>query len=202
MERIAVELGGTDVLLDELLRRGLPLAHDCNGALACGACCVVIREGAELLEPPQEDELDMLERTGAGDARLACRVKGEGAIVVELPPLGARSLGTASPITLTEPAARYLCAQLRRQAGAAVLRLSIQPSGCSGYGYRVDLADAMRADDQVYESRGVRIVVDPASLPFVHGTSIDLVQEGLSRRLRFDNPNARQSCGCGKSFSA
>jgi iron-sulfur cluster assembly protein len=202
MERIAIELGRSDVLLDELLKNGLPVAHDCNGALACGACCVVVREGAERLDPPEEDELDMLDRTGAPDARLACRVKGEGAIVVELPPLGARALHAVSPIMLSEAAARHLSAQLRRQAGAAALRLSIQPSGCSGFGYRIDVADAVRADDQVYESRGVRIVVDPASLPFVQGTSIDLGQEGLSRRLRFDNPNARQSCGCGKSFSA
>ena len=202
MERIAVELGGTDVLLDALLRKGLPVAHDCNGALACGACGVVVREGAEHLDPPGEDELDMLDRAGTPGARLACRVKGEGAVMVELPPRGAAPLLASAPISVTERAARYLLAQLRGHAGAAALRLSVQPSGCSGYGYRVDPADGMRGDDRVYESRGVRIVVDAASLAFVQGTSIDLVQEGLSRRLRFDNPNARQSCGCGKSFSA
>jgi iron-sulfur cluster assembly accessory protein len=46
----------------------------------------------------------------------------------------------------------------------------------------------------------VRIAVDSASLPRVQGTTVDLVQEGLARRLRFDNPNARRSCGCGESF--
>jgi iron-sulfur cluster assembly accessory protein len=53
---------------------------------------------------------------------------------------------------------------------------------------------------RVFESAGVRIAVDPASLPRVQGTTVDLVREGLARRLRFDNPNARQSCGCGESF--
>jgi len=47
---------------------------------------------------------------------------------------------------------------------------------------------------------GVRVVIDRASLPFVQGTRVDLVQEGLARRVRFDNPNARQTCGCGESF--
>ncbi|MND05484.1 Iron-binding protein IscA [compost metagenome] len=58
----------------------------------------------------------------------------------------------------------------------------------------------IRAGDAVFESEGVRIAVDPPSLPFVQGVRIELVQDGLSRRLRFDNPNARQRCGCGESF--
>jgi iron-sulfur cluster assembly protein len=64
------------------------------------------------------------------------------------------------------------------------------------------MADAIRAGDTVFESQGIRIAVDAASLPYVQGTTLDLVQEGLARRLHFDNPNAGESCGCGKSFSA
>jgi len=58
----------------------------------------------------------------------------------------------------------------------------------------------VQADDEVFDAGGVRLVVGSKSLPFVQGTAVDLVQEGLARRLRFDNPNARQSCGCGESF--
>ena len=58
------------------------------------------------------------------------------------------------------------------------------------------------ADDVVFEAGPVRIAVDRLSLPYVQGTLVDLAQEGLARKLRFDNPNARQSCGCGESFSA
>jgi len=61
--------------------------------------------------------------------------------------------------------------------------------------------DTLDARDVTFECGGVRLVVDAASLPFVQGTTVRLVQEGLARRLRFDNPNARQSCGCGESFA-
>jgi iron-sulfur cluster assembly protein len=68
--------------------------------------------------------------------------------------------------------------------------------------YRLEHAESLCDDDAVFETAGVRIAVDPASLPFVEGTTLQLVEEGLSRRLRFDNPNARQTCGCGESFAA
>ena len=90
--------------------------------------------------------------------------------------------------------------QLAKRPGAAAVRLSVEPAGCSGFSYRVDYADAVSDDDTVFESRGVRIVVDPASLPHIQGTTIDLAQGGLAKRLRFDNPNATQTCGCGESF--
>lgn len=82
------------------------------------------------------------------------------------------------------------------------MRLAVQPAGCSGLRYRVDHADSIGGDDVVFESRGVRIAVDAYSLPYLQGTTLDLVPEGLARRLRFDNPNARESCGCGESFAA
>jgi len=80
------------------------------------------------------------------------------------------------------------------------MRLAVSPAGCSGLRYRVDPAEVVREDDAVFECAGVRIAVDPASLPFLQGTTVRLAREGLATRLRFDNPNARQSCGCGESF--
>ena len=70
------------------------------------------------------------------------------------------------------------------------VRLAVEANGCSGFGYRVDPAEAVRDDDKVFESEGVRIVVDAASLPYLQGTTLDVVEEGLVRRVRFDNPNA------------
>jgi iron-sulfur cluster assembly protein len=106
---------------------------------------------------------------------------------------------SAAPVSLTERAAQHFATQLQRYPGSSV-RLSVKPAGCAGFAYRVDHTEAIRGDDTVFESHGIRIAVDPASLPRVQGTTLDLVQDRLARRLRFDNPNATKSCGCGESF--
>jgi iron-sulfur cluster assembly protein len=204
MDTVTVTLAEREVLLDRLLEDGVAIAHDCGGALACSSCAVVIAEGAEHLPQASEDELDMLDRgdVAAPGARLACQVSGAAELVVELPGCGLpqRTTEARLPVTVSEPAARFLARQLAARPGAVAVRLGIEPSGCSGFGYRVEHTEAIGEGDAVFEARGVRIAVDAASLPFVQGTTIDLVKEGLSSRLRFDNPNARQSCGCGESF--
>ena len=202
MDDLRLTLGEGEKLIDHLLKRGIELPQDCGGKLACASCRVVVREGLEGLDAASEDELDMLDRAGAAGpgARLACQAEGAGEIVVEVPRMAARSPTTALPISVTERAARHFAGQLAKQAGAVAVRLSVERSGCSGFAYRVDPADAIRDDDAVLETNGVRIIVDPLTLPYLQGSTVDVVQEGLSRRLRFDNPNARQSCGCGESF--
>ena len=195
-------------LLDGLLAGGIPLEHECGGKLACATCRVIVREGLEHLSSAGEEELDMLERAGVADpaARLACQAIAGGADVaieiprVETPPLAVAPKEAALPVSLSARAARHLAAQLARRPAAAAVRLGVAPAGCSGLRYRVEFADAVQAGDAVFESGGIRITVDAASLPHVQGTSLDLVQEGLERRLRFDNPNARSTCGCGESF--
>jgi iron-sulfur cluster assembly protein len=202
VDTLTVTLSPGEALLEPLLAAGAPLGHDCGGVLACASCAVSVREGAGHLSAPSEDELDMLERAGVQDAqaRLACQATGAGEITVGFPRgQEAPVLDAASPVTLDAQAATHLRRQLAGAAGAAAVRLAVQPSGCSGHRYRLEIGE-IRAADAVFESDGVRIAVDPLSLPFVQGTRIALVQEGLSRRLRFDNPNARQSCGCGESF--
>lgn len=202
MNNLTVTLREGEVLLQGLLKSGAALAHDCGGKLACAACCVIVREGAEALSEPTDDELDMLDRAGVAQdgARLACQATGSGEIVVDITPAEAPSHRSTLPVTLMPDAARFLAAQLQKHPDAIGMRLAVVPAGCSGLRYRVDPADAVRADDVVFESSGLRVVIDRASLPFVQGTTMRFVQEGLARRLRFDNPNARQNCGCGESF--
>ena len=126
-----------------------------------------------------------------------------GEVDVEVAPrrLPARAAGFA-PVSVSASAAKFLAAQLGRHPAAVAVRLSVVPSGCSGLRYRADPADAIRADDTVFECGGVLVAIDALSLPYLQGANVDLVQEGLARRLRFDNPNAHSSCGCGESFSA
>ena len=202
MDTITVTLGENEVLLDRLLEDGVALAHDCGGALACSSCRVVVVEGAQNVPAASEDELDMLERAGAAapGARLACQVSGPGELRVGIAAPEAPVHDEILPVTITERAARHLARELEKHPGAVAARLSVAPAGCSGLRYRIDPAAATGEGDLLFEAHGVRVVVERASLPFVQGTRVDLVQEGLARRVRFDNPNARQTCGCGESF--
>jgi iron-sulfur cluster assembly protein len=196
-------------LLDVLLSGGIHLAHECGGKLACATCQIIVREGRGDLAPASDDELDILDTAGVStrDARLACQAVALGGdLVIEIPSAegglpAAICAGSALPISLTERAARHIVAQLSNRPAGAAVRLGVSPAGCSGFRYRLDFADAIREDDVVFESHGVRIAVEPSSLPHVQGTRLDLVQEGLARRLRFDNPNVRSTCGCGESFN-
>jgi len=81
------------------------------------------------------------------------------------------------------------------------LRLGVRKTGCSGYAYVVNYADEVASGDHVFESAGVKIVVDAASLPLIDGTEVDFVRHGLSEAFRFRNPNVKGECGCGESFN-
>lgn len=81
------------------------------------------------------------------------------------------------------------------------LRLAIRKTGCSGYAYVVNYADAVEPGDKVFDSQGVRVLVDPKSLELIDGTEVDFVRQGLSEAFRFRNPNVSGECGCGESFS-
>ena len=103
-------------------------------------------------------------------------------------------------VTLTESAARRVKTHLAKHRERG-LRLGVKNSGCSGLAYVLDYADDIAADDRVFESRGVKVVVDAAHLNFLNGTVIDYVEEGLSAAFHFKNPNVTEQCGCGESFT-
>lgn len=104
-------------------------------------------------------------------------------------------------IRLTEAAATRVAAFLSGKPPGAVLRLSVHRTGCSGWAYDVAIAESIADDDRVFEDRGVRVAVDPKSLPLVDGTEIDFARHGLNAQFVFRNPNVVGECGCGESFS-
>jgi iron-sulfur cluster assembly protein len=103
-------------------------------------------------------------------------------------------------VTLTEAAAKHVTAFLAKRGKGVGLRLGVKTSGCSGMAYKLEFADAIATDDQVWESYGVKVIVDTKSLPYIDGTELDFVKEGLQSGFKFKNPNEKEHCGCGKSF--
>ncbi|TKD51367.1 iron-sulfur cluster insertion protein ErpA [Sphingomonas baiyangensis] len=104
-------------------------------------------------------------------------------------------------ISLTASAAARVAAIAERQGKPAILRLSVEGGGCSGFQYRFGLADVPEADDIAVETDGVRLVVDPMSLDLVRGARVDFVESLGGSAFRVDNPVAASGCGCGTSFS-
>jgi iron-sulfur cluster assembly protein len=104
-------------------------------------------------------------------------------------------------IELTESAARHVESMLARRGAGMGLRVGTRKSGCSGFAYEVDYADAVQEGDVVFESHGVKVVVSAASLPHLEGMEIDFVRTNvLNQGFEFRNPNVKNMCGCGESF--
>lgn len=104
-------------------------------------------------------------------------------------------------IALTENAATRIKKQLEKRGKGLGLRLGVRRSGCSGYAYTLDYADEIGDGDTVFEDFGVSVVVDSRHLPMLDGTTVDYGREGLNEAFKFVNPNVRDECGCGESFS-
>lgn len=104
-------------------------------------------------------------------------------------------------ISLTESAADRVKSFLATRGTGIGLRLGVRKTGCSGFAYVVNYAEAPEPGDAVFEDHGVRVFVDPASLTLLDGTIVDFVKQGLNEAFRFRNPNVKGECGCGESFS-
>ena len=105
-------------------------------------------------------------------------------------------------IELTENAAVRVNTMLQQRGSGLGLRLGTRTSGCSGFEYVVDYADQIDDRDEVFECHGVKVVVDRGSLPYLNGTIVDYVKkDALNEGFEFSNPNVRNTCGCGESFT-
>lgn len=103
-------------------------------------------------------------------------------------------------IELTPNAAQRVKYFLEKEHGYA-LRLAVRKTGCSGWAYEVSIANESDSNDEVFEDKDIKIVVDHDSLPYLQGSKIDFITNGLNRTFQFDNPNATDECGCGESFT-
>ena len=101
-------------------------------------------------------------------------------------------------ISLTPAAAERVKTFIASRGKGLGLRLGVRKTGCSGFAYVVNYADDAQARDLVFEDHGVKVFVDPESLPLINGTTVDFVKQGLNEAFRFHNPNIKGECGCGE----
>lgn len=104
-------------------------------------------------------------------------------------------------VALTQNAADRVKSMLQQRGSGVGLRLGTRASGCSGFMYVVDYADEVGSDDTVFESHGIKVVIDKQSLIQLDGTTVDYVRSNaLHEGFEFSNPNVKDQCGCGESF--
>lgn len=102
---------------------------------------------------------------------------------------------------MTEAAAGRVKTFLDNRGKGLGLRLGVKTTGCSGMAYVMEFADELDDGDQVFEDRGVKVIIDPKSLVYLDGTEVDYTKEGLNEGFKFVNPNEKDTCGCGESFT-
>lgn len=104
-------------------------------------------------------------------------------------------------VSLTEAAAERVRHFLDNRGSGIGLRLGVKTTGCSGMAYVLEFVDDKNDDDSVFEAHGVKIFVDPKSMVYLDGTELDFTREGLNEGFQFNNPNVKDMCGCGESFT-
>lgn len=105
-------------------------------------------------------------------------------------------------VTITEQGASRVNEFLANRGSGVGVRLGVKTTGCSGMAYVIEFVDDINElEDEIFESNGVTIVVDKKSLVYIDGTEMDFVKEGLNEGFAFNNPNEKDSCGCGESFT-
>jgi iron-sulfur cluster assembly protein len=108
-------------------------------------------------------------------------------------------------VNITEIAAREIKSIIEQQEidpDTVYLRVGVKGGGCSGFSYVLDLTEAVKDSDEVFEQHGIRVICDPKSLLYLGGTNVDFKDEVMGRGFVFSNPNATSTCGCGSSFNA
>jgi iron-sulfur cluster assembly protein len=103
-------------------------------------------------------------------------------------------------IQVTDAAAKKIQQQLARRGSGVGIRVGVRTTGCSGLAYVLEYVDVANADDTVFDSQQVKVIIDAKSLPVLQGLEIDYVRQGLNEGFEFRNPIEKDRCGCGESF--
>ncbi len=104
-------------------------------------------------------------------------------------------------ITVSDSAAKHVQNYMIKRGKGLGIRFGVRTTGCSGMAYKLEFVDEQQGEDQLFESNGVKVFVDPKSLSYLDGTELDFGREGLNEGFKFNNPNEKDKCGCGESFN-
>jgi iron-sulfur cluster assembly accessory protein len=104
-------------------------------------------------------------------------------------------------VTISESAARRIGEILKSEPEGAMLRVSVEGGGCSGFQYKFGIERAKGDDDLVLARDGAVVLIDPVSVNYMAGSQIDFVDDLIGQSFKINNPQATASCGCGTSFS-
>lgn len=103
-------------------------------------------------------------------------------------------------ISITQKAAEHIKKSLLKRGKGEGILLGVRTAGCSGMAYKIEYIDIIQPDFECFEQHNVKVFVDAKSLPYLDGTELDFVKEGLNEGFQFNNPNVKEQCGCGESF--
>jgi len=103
-------------------------------------------------------------------------------------------------LTMTSAAAEHVARHILSRGGGVGIRVGVKTTGCSGMSYVLEFVDQLNPEDEAFDQGSFKLVVDPKSLSYLDGTELDFVKEGLNEGFQFNNPNAKNACGCGESF--
>lgn len=104
-------------------------------------------------------------------------------------------------ITISNNAAIRINSFIKKNHKAIGIRIKIQKSGCSGMAYKINLVDFYNKEDNIFEDKGIKIIIDNKSLLYIKGTKLDFIKNEFNEYFKFDNPNVKNECGCGESFN-
>ena len=186
--------------------------YGCGSAIASSSLVTEWVKGKTLDEAATIKNTQIAEELALPPVKIHCSILAEDAIKAAVqdyksrhvqPPLPpARRIEVEIPmsVTLTEAAARHVSRYISRRGKGVGVRLGVKTTGCSGLAYKLEYADDVAPEDVIFEDHGVKVLVDPKSLPYIDGTELDFVREGLNEGFKFHNPREKDRCGCGESF--
>ena len=104
-------------------------------------------------------------------------------------------------ISITQKAADHIKGQLNQRGKGVCIRLSVKTTVCSGLAYVIEFADSENKDDNVFLDKGIKLIINPKSYVYLEGTEVDFAKEGINEGFKFNNPNVKDTCGCGERFN-